>query len=628
MRAADALHPPKARLALRIGVTGHRLNKLPEQQEDALAAQTRAALQAIADVVASISGKARELGCFSDEPPLLRIISPLAEGADRIVAAAGQDLGFDLQAVLPFPSSNYERDFESQASRECYRALLAASSAVLVLDGERVSETADRQAYRHCGITVLRQSDVLVALWDGGVAESPAGTGSIVRDALAVRMPVVWIDTGNAGSPPRVLLRLDLPHETAPLAEALAPRLHQLLLPPDAGEPGGGQTMPTKRATTGWRQYFAESWPRWALLGSAHALFVAALARASLPERLRLPRYAERRADRWLSPLQPEAGNPQAALHAAGNARLYEQLAEHYIWANQLAERYAGRYRGSFVLGFTLAPFAVLLALLGFGLSSWPTVAGLEWLWAVLELVIIALILALIMIGRRQSWHDRWLDYRFLSEQLRQMRLLAPLGRTPRTSRVPAHHDYGDPETSWASWQFRAIIREAGLFSASLGAFERTQLADACLRPTLDEQVDYHECTHARSHRIATILHRTHVSLFGLTLVMVLLHLPHAFGIHLPDWLPSTLPTALAAILPAFGAATAGLASQGEFHRMSERAQAMKQRLQRIRDTLPPGGTPTVAALGEHAEEAANLMLEEVLDWRVLFLGRPLELPA
>lgn len=623
MRTADPAHPPKARLALRIGVTGHRLNKLSGQQEEVLAAQTRAALQAIADAVATIGGEAHDLGCFKDAPPLLRVISPLAEGADRIVATAGRDLGFELQAVLPFPSADYERDFKSEASREGYRALLGSATAVLVLDGERLSEMADQQAYRNCGITVLRQSDVLIALWDGAMAESPAGTGSIVRDALGVRMPVVWIDTRNPGPPPRLLLRLGLPHETAPLTDAMAPRLRQLLLPPGADEPGGGRMKHTKHAATGWRQYVAERWPRWALLGSAHALFVAALVGVHPPARLRQPRYAKRRADRWLPPLQAEASNAQAA----GNARLYDQLAEHYLWADKLADCYAGRYRGSFVLGFTLAPFAVLLALLSFGLSSWPAVSELEWLWAVLELLIIALILALITIGWRGAWHDRWLDYRFLAEQIRQMRILAPLGRTPRTFRVPGHHDYADPETSWASWQFRAIIREAGLFSASLGVDERTRLACDRLRPALDEQVEYHERAHACSHRIAAILHRTHVSLFGLTLVMVLLHLLHALGIHLPDWLPPALPTALAAILPAFGAATAGLASQGEFHRMAERARAMAQRLRRIRDTLPTG-TPTAAALGEHAEEAANLMLEEVLDWRVLFLGRPLELPA
>jgi hypothetical protein len=54
----------------------------------------------------------------------------------------------------------------------------------------------------------------------------------------------------------------------------------------------------------------------------------------------------------------------------------------------------------------------------------------------------------------------------------------------------------------------------------------------------------------------------------------------------------------------------------------------MAKRLEAIARELEALSDPTVAQLGELAEEAANLMLAEVLDWRVMFLARPPQLPA
>ena len=46
----------------------------------------------------------------------LRIVSALAEGADRMAARAALDLGETLEVVLPFAQKEYERDFETQES--------------------------------------------------------------------------------------------------------------------------------------------------------------------------------------------------------------------------------------------------------------------------------------------------------------------------------------------------------------------------------------------------------------------------------------------------------------------------------------------------------------------------------
>ena len=68
---------------------------------------------------------------------MLRVISPLAEGADRLVAKEAIALGFELQCPLPFTREEYQRDFESAQSRQEFCALIALATAVLELDGSR-----------------------------------------------------------------------------------------------------------------------------------------------------------------------------------------------------------------------------------------------------------------------------------------------------------------------------------------------------------------------------------------------------------------------------------------------------------------------------------------------------------
>src|SRR5262249_50165304 len=68
--------------------------------------------------------------------------------------------------------------------------LIARATAVLELDG---SHDHAEDAYRAAGHMVLKQSDILLALWDGEEAHGRGGTAEIVRAALVHHIPVIWI---------------------------------------------------------------------------------------------------------------------------------------------------------------------------------------------------------------------------------------------------------------------------------------------------------------------------------------------------------------------------------------------------------------------------------------------------
>ena len=189
-------HPPKARLTFRVGVIGHRPNRLQDADLNKLQDQVHALLGFIQEHVSAFGRDNPAL--FTPEAATLRVVSSLAEGADRIVAEAGLRLGFQLHCPMPFAQPEFERDFQPPEALEAnsltrFRDLLdrAGRSAGLVkfeLDGSR-QETA--AAYGAAGAVVLNQSDVLIVIWDGREAAGGGGTVQTLRQAIFFQVPVL-----------------------------------------------------------------------------------------------------------------------------------------------------------------------------------------------------------------------------------------------------------------------------------------------------------------------------------------------------------------------------------------------------------------------------------------------------
>ena len=166
----------------RVGVTGHRPERLRANNADLTILQQRVAevLRAIAVAVEDTRRHAARTTPYADLPAVLRVISPLAEGSDRLIARVGLEhrpIPYDLQCVFPFPADIYRRDFTERSeiaegnSAQEFDELRAQASSVLELDSER----DEPNAYVAVGLTVVRQCDVLLAIWDGQVAQRAWG---------------------------------------------------------------------------------------------------------------------------------------------------------------------------------------------------------------------------------------------------------------------------------------------------------------------------------------------------------------------------------------------------------------------------------------------------------------------
>jgi hypothetical protein len=181
-------------IRLVVGVTGHRTLA----QQDKLGEKVQAALGMIRDIVkATVEELRKELKEDLPEIPVIfRVLSPLAEGADRLVAREVlRTPGGQLEAVLPLAQADYESDFQSATSPpdslDEFRKLFAAANLRRELPHPRQRP----DAYLAVGQYVVDHCDILIALWDGEQSAGAGGTGEIFAYAQRNSRPIIWVDT-------------------------------------------------------------------------------------------------------------------------------------------------------------------------------------------------------------------------------------------------------------------------------------------------------------------------------------------------------------------------------------------------------------------------------------------------
>jgi hypothetical protein len=463
---ASCLHPPKPSLILRVGVIGHRLDKLTGADLGILRANVRHELEGLMEVVNQIpdgngNGNGNGEPIFTAGFHPFQLISSLAEGADRIVATEATELGFALQCPLPFASNEFEQDFGCHPSlsradsvREFHDLLDRHTTVVLELDGAHDPKEVRHASYAAAGRILLNHSTILIAIWDGQVQSGAGGTGQMVAEALEQEIPIIWI---RSRAPHEVIYLI--PSEGKPLknpGETLCnvlPRLMtegdrfrkvvtQLLRPPDphpqTGHHATGASLDLRE------KYFQETQPR-LTLGVTHGLFTEVLS-YSRGAKGREPqiRWPDIRFKDFLAKVgRVDTREGKLQLHAA--------------WASALSRYDAGLYRSAFVFIYFMSPFAILFALLGFALGwteshqTWQHRAQIGLILA--EFVVIGSIVIIWFWGRGRHWHERWLDYRLLAEHLRLYQALQPLARiVPSTRLLAPHLRSSDPRQTWVYW--------------------------------------------------------------------------------------------------------------------------------------------------------------------------------
>lgn len=584
---------------LRIGVTGHR------RLADA-AAVARASRRIFAAVVEEIEA----VNPLLPRPASLRIVSPLAEGADRVVAEAALDAGAKLQAPLPFSREAYEGDF-SDESTAAFRQLLDRAERVLELNGEREREAA---AYEAVGRVVLGHSDILIAVWDGHAPKGRGGTGQIVEEALTIGVPVIWLRPDGVAEP-EVLLSSVQRQQSVSL-DALKPVIRSILAIPLRPE-DEGTTLET---------FIAERRPAWTLGGLFVLFRNLVLGKLNVPP-VRTERWLESADRRWREELQ--------ALDPAVAKPLHDWLQPIYTWADELANYYGGLYRSVFLANFLLSVFGAAVGLSTVFMGVWTAENAIWGVGATAtEIACAGIIVGLSILARRRGWHGRWIDYREMAERLRPLRFIYLLGSGARREPEDEQHRKAD---AWIDWIVPDIERSLGLPNAKmtpeyLGCVRRFLLAE------IDGQIGYHATNAFRMETVERRLGKFGELMFWLVLLFGVVSLSLNFLPDLPSWRPGVTAEELASpvfsffgvVLPALGAALFGVRALGEFSRLAKRSAGTAEALRRHRDAIAATADNqlTREALCSAADTAARLMMSDTADWRTLVVMRPIDMPG
>ncbi len=577
---------PAVPLILAVGVTGHR--DLAPVDAAALYPRLRAVLEALRDATRRLH--ATEADIFSPAPPVIRLLSPLAAGADQVAARAALDLGYGLHAVLPFHRADYRTDFAAEADNDA-----AAAFDDLIARADRVLELPCRRgdvpsAYALAGRATVAHCDVLIAVWDGLPARGAGGTAEVVEDALRRGLPVIHVAVDGTVQT-RLVWSAHEPHLLQTRIDQTASRpldtfgvdllVTQLLGPP---------RDPVERANL--------------------AMFVGERERRITP-RIEFPLLLALTGVQWPR-LTALVARPYLRETAAETPTLATWHAA-YAWSDGLAAHFAQSYRSGHVFNFVAGAVAVLLGLSGL------LIPGVKLWLALLELAVIGAFVINTQVGVARNWHRRWLDYRQLAERLRPMARLADIGIAQPERRSATRR-----ARSWVDWYAAGIWRSIGLPSGALSG-DVAALTTAIVVGELGPQVDYHHRAATVVHRLDHRLHRAGTVLFAVSCLSCIAFIVAFFVDH--EWTVANAPAfvALSAGLPAVGTAFFGIRVQGDFAGTAARSEVTADHLRAIAGALE-AEPPTLARTADAGEAAARAMIADLGEWRLSHQQRQLEL--
>ncbi len=491
-------------------------------------------------------------------PVRLCCLSPLAEGADRLVAT--EVLEYEdatLKAVLPLSVSDYRRDFTTPEARQEFSNLLKKSRTPVTLrrnnladdyPAEIISE-ARSLAYERVGRYVVQNCDILIGIWDGKPPCGSAGTGSIIAFAEQERCP-------------RYIIRTDRPDSFEFIADDS--RAEVLFAKIDL--------FNTKKPRTSSRDTY-----------SANV-------------------YAEL----FEKPDIPEGGR----LSAQVRERIQHHLIPFYADASLAAKHYQTVYRRTGAAVFWLAFTA--MALVGAGAVFWNAPAAIF----IIEFLILSFIASLLFYAdRKKRAHKNWMQYRFLTERIRTAFFLAVSGLEPAQLSAVRQSGSERDADAWMNIAFEEIWNRMPHPDGCAG--EDPHLVKRYLEKAwIDEQISFHDITSSKNRIKSERLERFSEIIFYIAITAAALHVvaPGLFSWFHSRPVENSL-TFIALILPALGATIESIRSHRSYKHIARNSRHMYTCLDRLKNAYRPYHP---ALLERYVKEAEELMLTESEEWMSL----------
>ena len=412
MSGAD---PQTFAIPLVVAVTGHR---------DLVAAEVPRIRQRVRDLFESLSTQ------YPDRR--LTVMSPLAEGADQLVAEVALELGIDLAVSLPMPKHLYLQDFDTPESRArfeslCDRAIdvfeLPLSKGNTVEQISRPGEARNRE-YAQVGVFLCAHCHILLALWDGKVTSELGGTGQVVKFHHDDFMP---------GYTPKSVATQQM------LVDDESDLVYHIVCSRD--RPDGAPETGMKPLDWSWFTKDRHN-PRSKEMPRQHQLIFERSGEFS--------RDAIQHAEEIDAKKYPLYSDEQSKRLPAG----VDDINRLFCIADWLAIRYQKKVLLTLRVTHLLAFLMGLMFLLYTDVEVWP-----YFMFAFLMFFVLSA--GIQQVAALRGWHRKYLDYRTLAEGLRVQFYWAVAGVGSENESKYTHDNFlqtQDPELGW----IRNIMRVAG----------------------------------------------------------------------------------------------------------------------------------------------------------------------
>ena len=469
---------------------------------------------------------------------------------------------------------------------------------------------------------MVEHSDLLIGIWDGETRGAIGGTRHTIEAALEQGIAVVWIDARNPGSwhvlrATEELAGLAQRSSSAQPVEALQAVVREALRP-------SGEALTIHR-TEKWR--------------NKSNVWFQAYRRIELLFGEPGKRPFRRLRQRYEHPLKIAKGSGAPMLAAATALpgvdraipeRIATDVLKPFAWADGVSTWLSDAYRGGMVASFFLSAFAII------GGIAYLPFASVEqkWGFAAFEFLLLAMIVAIFVTGKRLRWHERWFETRRVAEYFRHAPILLLLGAARSTGRWPRGAD-----GNWPEHYVRHALRGIGL--------PQMKVTPAFLLGALKLMRDHHVVPQSNYHRgkadklkrAQHNLDRTSEFLFLLAVLSVAIYLLIELGAGL-GWLPHTLPhdvaktfTFLGVLFPTMGGAFAGVHYFGDFERFAAISAITAEKLGDVETRIgflldAPDSEITYARVSGLAHAIDDIVVDEIENWQAVFGGKHITVPV
>ena len=537
---------------IRLGVTGHR--KLCH--EDKLKEKVLSVLE-------------NEIGKLFDEKSLQNylklpdeqksflIVTPLAEGADRLVAnvVLGQHntSGVNrptIEVVLPLTLDDYIGTFDNKKDPDFRNLLSLARNVVQIRKYDFLTDPeitcaystdsmedrirkARKEAYWKAGRYVVDHSDVLIAIWNGEKSNGRGGTKEIIDYAKKRKRPVIIIQIPPCGSKQ---------------SETSCPEFNVTI---DRGVGLNGEAI----------QYITEF------------------------NRLDTPRL-KTNPQEFLNKFFIPGEDKLPSIHPLPNpiidpSQIIEEfIAPYYLKASHAAKSNKNKFKTAGTIIYVNSTIAVTSVILG---VLFKVILSYSYF---IEFFFLAGVLLVYLFIQRVAAHQKWLENRFITERLRSASffIIANLELPP--IEIPPFMGLAHKSNDWMVLVFaeiwNRIPKMQGVRKESMEWLKKT-----IIQRWISDQIRHHEHNAREYKKTSDRMKRACIAIFVIALVVPLIHIVKHFTDPIAvSSLFDKILILFAIALPAIGAAIEGIRTSNEYVRIEKRSANMVGVLTEIQTDL------------------------------------------